>query len=73
MRRSLQTAILLLGMATGAIAQKQPQALPADQEIILKYGADRLGKRQDADMKRFRDNRLGAFIHWGLYSIPGGV
>ena len=23
-------------------------------------------------MQRFRDHRLGLFIHWGLYSIPGG-
>lgn len=23
-------------------------------------------------MQKFRDNRLGVFIHWGLYAIPGG-
>ena len=22
-------------------------------------------------MQKFRDNCLGAFIHWGLYAIPG--
>ena len=21
---------------------------------------------------KIQDNRLGAFIHWGLYAIPGG-
>lgn len=75
MKRRLQTfALFLLLIGSGsAAAQTQPRPLlPADQEIPLKYGADRLGKRQDADMKRFRDNRLGAFIHWGLYAIPGG-
>lgn len=41
--------------------------------INLKYGASHTGKRQDATMNRFRENRLGAFIHWGLYAIPGGV
>ena len=46
--------------------------LPAEQEIGLQYGADRLGKRYDAAMQKFRENRLGAFIHWGLYAIPGG-
>lgn len=46
--------------------------LPAGQEIELQYGADRLGKRYDAAMQKFRENRLGAFIHWGLYAIPGG-
>ena len=40
--------------------------------IPLEYGADHLGKRHDAAMQKFRDNRLGAFIHWGLYAIPGG-
>ena len=63
---------LLLAGAGVTTAQVQPRLLPAEQEISLKYGAERLGKRQDADMKRFRDNRLGAFIHWGLYAIPGG-
>ncbi len=58
---------------SGMTAQtRQPAPLPAEMEIPLKYGAERLGKRQDADMQRFRDNRLGAFIHWGLYAIPGG-
>lgn len=63
----------LLTLAGHTLAQ-QPmrQSLPAEQEIQLNYGADRLGKRQDAAMQRFRDNRLGAFIHWGLYAIPGG-
>lgn len=72
MKRPLQITALLLLLAVGAFAQKQFQVLPADQEISLKYGADRLGKRHDAAMNKFRDNRLGAFIHWGLYAIPGG-
>lgn len=68
--------ILLLGSLLSAGATcAQPAAgklLPAEQEISLRYGADRLGKRQDAAMRKFRDNRLGLFIHWGLYAIPGG-
>ena len=39
----------------------------------LKYGAQYTGKRQDTAMARFRYNRFGQFIHWGLYAIPGGV
>ncbi len=62
--------ILTGGIASAQDRQQAP--LPADMEIPLKYGATRLGKRQDAAMQRFRDNRLGAFIHWGLYAIPGG-
>ena len=52
--------------------QAQKKVLPAELEVELKYGADRLGKRQDPAMQKFRENRLGAFIHWGLYAIPGG-
>ena len=62
-------ACSLLGAPTMTAQTK----LPADMEIQLKYGADRLGKRQDPAMQKFRDNRLGAFIHWGLYAIPGGI
>ena len=43
-------------LAGGTVSAQQAQVLPADQEIPLKYGADRLGKRQDAAMKKFRDN-----------------
>ncbi|MDR0893342.1 MAG: alpha-L-fucosidase [Mediterranea sp.] len=55
-----------------SLAQQPKQEKSEKQEIPLKYGADRLGKRQDPAMVKFRDNRLGAFIHWGLYAIPGG-
>lgn len=41
-------------------------------EKVLRYGATNVGKRQDSAMQKFRENRLGAFIHWGLYAIPGG-
>ena len=41
-------------------------------KLSLKYGATNDGKRQDAAMQKFRDNRLGQFVHWGLYAIPGG-
>lgn len=74
MRKAIINVIIgvaLLGGSATAQQQQQPP-LPAAMEIPLKYGAERLGKRQDADMKRFRDHRLGAFIHWGLYAIPGG-
>lgn len=59
-------------LAAMAGAQAPGRVLPADQEVYLQYGADRLGKRSDPDMQKFRNNRLGAFIHWGLYAIPGG-
>lgn len=65
MKHRLLLIILLLS-ALNSVAQE------VKQEIPLKYGATNVGKRQDEAMKKFRDNRLGAFIHWGLYAIPGG-
>lgn len=39
----------------------------------LQYGAQYTGKRTDEAMNKWRSNRFGQFIHWGLYAIPGGV
>ena len=74
MRNRILTFVLLLVACGNLCAQqkKSSDLLPAEQEIMLKYGAERLGKRHDAAMERFRSHRLGAFIHWGLYTIPGG-
>lgn len=65
------TALAALALAfacTTPIGAQQPK-----KEIPLKYGATHLERRQDKDMQKFRENRLGAFVHWGLYAIPGGV
>lgn len=70
MKKLILLAITIIGLIS--YSQAQPRPLPAEQEIPLQYGADRLGKRQDAAMQQFRNHRLGAFIHWGLYAIPGG-
>lgn len=51
MKKILQVTILFSLLTVGSFAQKQQQILPADQEIPLKYGANRLGKRSDAAMK----------------------
>ena len=67
----LKTFILFSLLAAGASAQHSHKLLPAEQEIPLNYGADRLGKRYDADMKKFRDNRLSAIIQLGLKAING--
>ncbi len=56
------------------LAAPVPAAAQANhEEIPLKYGASHDGKRQDAAMRHFRESRLGAFVHWGLYAIPGGT
>lgn len=62
------TTVLLLLIAISSFSFAQD----VKKEIPLKYGATNEGKRQDPAMQKFRDNRLGIFIHWGLYAIPGG-
>lgn len=41
--------------------------------VTLKYGAQRVGRRTDEGMNKWRENRFGQFIHWGLYAVPGGI
>lgn len=62
----LSALALILALSGSVFAQKKQQDIP------LQFGASYFGKRQDEAMQKFRDNRLGEFIHWGLYSIPGG-
>lgn len=42
------------------------------QPRSVKYGQVSEKVRQDRDMQKFRENRFGQFIHWGLFSIPAG-
>jgi hypothetical protein len=73
MRKPLITLLAWLALLPAlSLAQPLRQGNQEKPDIPLKYGADRIGKRQDPAMVKFRDNRLGAFIHWGLYAIPGG-
>ena len=59
--------ILLNFICSVGLAQTEKK-----ERIPLKYGAHRIGKRTDAYMQRWREYGLGQFIHWGVYSIPGG-
>lgn len=72
-------AILYLGICLAACgyckevyAQQTPAPAQAETKIALVHGAHRIGRRNDTTMRRWRGYRLGQFIHWGLYSIPGG-
>ncbi len=42
------------------------------QDKQLKFGAQRIGKRTDEPMQKWRSNRLGQFVTFGLFSVPGG-
>lgn len=65
MKNKICIGAMLFALCMFGQAQTKP-------EIPLKYGAQRTEKRQDDAMRRFREHRMGAFIHWGLYAIPGG-
>lgn len=67
MKRCVSCIIFFL-LVVSCVASAQQEKRP----LSLKYGATHLEKREDPGMQRFRANRLGAFIHWGLYAIPGG-
>jgi len=66
--KKLILSAALLGSILQAGAQEKPQSA-----IPLQYGAQYSGKRTDDAMNKWRSNRFGQFIHWGLYAIPGGV
>lgn len=44
----------------------------AKDTLVLKYGSHHAGKRHDAAMNKWRADRFGEFIHFGLYSVLGG-
>lgn len=60
-------------MIACALCAQVASAQVSKDTIALKYGAQYTGKRQDDAMQKWRSNRFGQFIHWGLYAIPGGI
>ena len=69
MKKNLSILITLLLLTSFLFAQKAEEK----NKIALKYGAQTFQKRQDSAMLKWRSNRFGQFIHFGLYAIPGGV
>ncbi len=65
----LAIALLCISVVTEAQWASKDQRRSS---VALKYGANRLGRRTDAQMEIWRNYALGQFIHWGLYAIPGG-
>lgn len=66
----IKRTITCIGLFLLTIIQLQAQNAIKKE---VKYG--QLGElpRQDEAMKKWRSNRFGQFIHWGLYAIPGGI
>ena len=42
------------------------------QKKQVEYGRLTEEPRHDMAMQKFRDNRFGQFIHWGIFSLPAG-
>ncbi len=54
----------------GAWAQEKA---PAAASLVSPTGEPETPQERDARMRWFREARFGLFIHWGVYSVPGGV
>ncbi|MFV0593155.1 MAG: alpha-L-fucosidase [Draconibacterium sp.] len=65
-KRLLVTLLIVFGTIAGGFTQEMVK-----KEV--KFGQLAPLPRQDEAMKKWRENRFGQFIHWGLYAIPGGV
>ncbi|RYX86470.1 carbohydrate-binding protein [bacterium] len=73
MKRTL--VALSASLALAGLPLKTQLAL-AQQTTLTRSIDPRAGEtkaQRDARMKWWREARYGLFIHWGLYSIPGGI
>ncbi|MEI6865735.1 alpha-L-fucosidase [Flavicella sp.] len=66
MKKIISACLILILVSTITNAQTTTK-----KEV--KYGQLNKLPRQDNAMKKWRQNRFGQFIHWGLYAIPGGI
>lgn len=62
----------LLGACIACLDLHGQEKRTDKEPIVLQHGSHREGKRNDAEMQRWREYGLGQFIHWGVYAIPGG-
>jgi alpha-L-fucosidase len=62
-------------MATNVQAGEASPALTDEQRSALKQNNDPVRasalRLSDADMQWWREARVGMFIHWGVYAVPG--
>ena len=62
-----------VGMGEPEKVKAKHEKIRKSKKVVLEYGPLYYGKRDDAAMQKWRENRFGQFIHWGLYAIPGGI
>jgi len=63
----------LVGLGEPEKADEAHEKIRKSKKVVLQYGPLHYGIRTDAAMNKWRENRFGQFIHWGLFSIPGGI
>ena len=56
----------MLGLSTAGLTRAAETASPDPY-------AGETPEQRDARMKWWREARFGMFIHWGVYSVPGGI
>ncbi len=69
MAQRIKIGILLLFF--GFIGCKQNGTKNVDENQTLTY--DQMTASKEEAKEAFNDAKYGMFIHWGLYSIPGGI
>ena len=57
---------------TGAGAAEGPAASPSPTPPLLSSVPGESKEARDARMAWWRDAKFGMFVHWGVYSVPGG-
>jgi alpha-L-fucosidase len=69
----LRAALVLASIFSGLAPRMVAQALPQSELTVPVVPSDETPAEHDARMKWWRESRFGMFIHWGIYSVPGGV
>ncbi|MDO6597937.1 alpha-L-fucosidase [Oceanihabitans sp. 2_MG-2023] len=63
--------ITLLVFIFALVSCKQKETKVVEETASLTY--DQMTESKEASKEAFNDAKYGMFIHWGLYSIPGGI
>ncbi|MGJ8550756.1 alpha-L-fucosidase [Winogradskyella wichelsiae] len=68
---TLSIRIGLFAIAFGFISCKQKETKVGEETLPLTY--EQMTASKVESKEAFNDAKYGMFIHWGLYSIPGGI
>lgn len=69
MTQSIKIGLLIL--VFGFVSCKQKETKIVAETLPLSY--EQMSASKEVSKEAFNDAKYGMFIHWGLYSIPGGI